>query len=139
MPEVPKRGVSYGRKSLTKSRLYNRTIKKWWLTRKIRISSLGDHLEYQGIFWQTYYKLGHIYLDNLTGVRYTIELSSFILSIWFVNTGSLLLGIVVGAIGILFINRISKTEISILAVMIASSQIDESENRGVNTLTEAYQ
>lgn len=107
-----------------KSELYNDFLSGWWVSRKLFLT--GPYSEYlkESKINTYYYKLGELYLKNLSTAIYSIELLSFSSAVYLVNTGNLIVGIIIGVIGILLVNRISETKTNLDAIFLSTKQLE---------------
>lgn len=124
--EMRRRGrISLGRYRAPSERdIYREILLNWWLYRKMVYDWPGGDFLKESPLIDYYLLLGKKYLENISLVLYGIELLSFSLAVYLVNTGSLLEGILIGVLGILFTNHISETKISIDAILLASEQLE---------------
>jgi hypothetical protein len=101
-------------------------IDEWWLTSLVKrvcgVSTLALSQHPVVRWWR---KVGKFYLSNISTVIYMIELATFAISVYLVNDGFLLEGIIVGAIGAVSTNRMSKTDVNLTALKMANQMVED--------------
>jgi hypothetical protein len=101
-------------------------IDEWWLTSLVkRVCGASTIALSQHPVVRWWRKIGKFYLSNISLVMYMTDLTTLVLSVYLVNDGLLLEGIIVGAIGAVSTNRMSKTDVNLTALKMANRMVED--------------
>lgn len=101
-------------------------INEWKLTGLLkRVCAVSTIALSQNPVIKWWCRIGKYYLSNISWIMYSVNLVTFATSVYLVNSGFLLEGVVIGAIGAVCTDKMSKTNVNLTALKMANKMIDD--------------